>query len=475
MTNDGLTLRSIKSGHPLDATKNFAVEDRALLSVLTDERPSDKMSVEAAYRKVAWFRRCVDIRAEVYAGMPFTIRRKSTGTVLFDSEGFRPPPDNLEWAASLPDLFRLEEICILLYGRAYWRPLTEGGWPTGIQHLYPGSIREVYNEDGTVSGYKRKIVNPKSGAEQEKDIPKEELVAFYNRSPLTEVDGSELMPLAEAARVNADVLFSLDKWLDSHLDRGLLPATIIAVPANTPPDKRAEFQSWWDRLFRGKNNAGRQKVLNADAVEIHKVGEGLNEFGIEDLIKPHRQAIATLLGIPMTELTSDAANRATAFQADESLYTKAIIPRGRRSQLVYNRDIFGPLGLYFRWEFDRIKALQRANLETARSLEKITDLVTTRDESRNFIGLEPLTEEQKREMEEAKPKAPAPNAPTEFEPMDDEAKAELQRWRWKAERKGADVPWEPESIPEYVYKAVRTRLETGDSIEEAFSPPYFGM
>lgn len=453
--------------------KNIAIEDQAIVSILGgDNRPSDKMSVEQAYQKVSWLRRCVDIRAEAFAGIPFTVRRRSTGTVIYDSESFGAPPSRFEWLMAMSDILRLQEMSIVLYGKAYWRPLRDAsGWPTGIQHIYPAFVEERYNDNGEVIGYTRRIKNPKTGQERKVDIPADELVAFYNRSPLSEIDGQGLMPLAEAARVNADVLFSLDTWLDGHLDRGLLPGTILAVPSNTPPEARANLQSWWDKMWRGKKNAGRQKVLNADAVSVHQIGAGIKDFGIETIITPHREAIATLLGIPMSQLLSNAANRATAFQADEDLYTKALLPRAKRAQNDINADFLEEIGLYFRFEFDRIKALQRANLETARSLEKVTDLVTTVNESRNFIGLEPI--EGGDEMRE-KPE-PTPPGAAAFEPMDEEAKKELTNWKWKAERKGATVPFEPKSLPEYVYRAVKTRLETGESIEEAFAPPYFGL
>ena len=169
-----------------------------------DSRPADRLSIEQAYERVAFLRRCVDLRAEAFAGIPFTIRRKTTGVVLYDSEQFKAPNDNLKWCAQIPDLLRLQEIGIVLYGRAYWRPLRRpDGWVNGIQHLYTGSIEEVYGDNGEVVGFKRLITNPKTGVKREVPVPFNEVIAFYNRSPLSEVDGHAPMPVAEAARINS--------------------------------------------------------------------------------------------------------------------------------------------------------------------------------------------------------------------------------------------------------------------------------
>jgi HK97 family phage portal protein len=457
-----------------NGTKSFSAESGNFLPMVGDSRPADRLSIEQAYERVAFLRRCVDLRAEAFAGIPFTIRRKTTGAVLYDSEQFKAPNDNLKWCAQIPDLLRLQEIGIVLYGRAYWRPLRRpDGWVNGIQHLYTGSIEEVYSDNGEVVGFKRLITNPKTGVKREVPVPFNEVIAFYNRSPLSEVDGHAPMPVAEAARINSDVLYSLDKWLDSFMDRGLLPATILSVPANTPPADRANFQTWWDKYFRGKNNAGRQKVLNADAVTVTKIGDGLSDLGNSAVVQEQRENIAAVLAVPMSHVLSGAANRATAFQEDENLYTKGILPRAKRSQNDLNEKLFDEMGLYFRFEFDRIKALQRANLETARSLEKITDLVIVKNEARNFIGLEPV--EGGDEFQELNPQmAPAPAQADEFVPLDEKALGDIQKWRYKVENKGYNVPFESDDIPPYVKRAIRMRLDTGESAEDAFTEPFYG-
>lgn len=457
-----------------NGTKSFANADAAnFLAVEGDSRGGDRLSVEQAYERVAFFRRCVDLRAEAFSGIPFTVRRKTTGKVLYDSEQFNAPEDNMKWCAQIPDLLRLQEIGIVLYGRAYWRPLRRGdGWPIGIQHIYTGSIKECYADNGEVNGYERRVTNPRTGVMTVVNVPLNEIIAFYNRSPLSEIDGHAPMAVAEAARINSDVLYSLDKWLDSFMDRGLLPSTIISVPANTPPEARAQLQVWWEKYFRGKSNAGRQKVLNSDAVTVTKIGDGLKELGSSEIVQEQRENIAAVLAVPMSHVLSGAANRATAFQEDENLYTKGILPRAKRAANDMNERLCDDLGLYFRFEFDRIKALQRANLETARSLEKITDVVIVRNEARNFLGLEPKEggdEFQKPEQ------APMPQQAEEFVPLDEKALADIQKWRFKVDNKGYNVPFESENIPDYVKRAIRMRLDTGEAADEAFTEPFYGF
>jgi len=434
------------------------------------------MPIESAYKHSGWLRRCIDLRADAFAGIPFTIRRASNGKVLYDSTDFNPLPPNLEWLADFQELARLTEIAIVMYGKAYWKPLFESGRPTGFQWINPLMIEEEYSTaDGTIIRYKRKLRNPHTGMMTDTYLGVDEVVAFYQRHPLTEIGPPE-SSIADGVRINADVLYSLDKFLDSYMDRGLLPATILGLPANTPPESRKQFQAWWERLFRGKNNAGRQHVVNADSVTVHTIGNGIKDLSSSAVVQEQREAIAATLGVPMSHLLSSAANRATAFQEDENLYTKGIIPNAKRRVMVYNKQIFAPLGLYFRYEFNRIEALMRADLDSARSLDKIVPNILTPNEGRARLGYERVDGGD--ELQQAVPHVAGAVPPEvddeDVDPMDNKALADIQKWRFKVQNKGASVPFESDTIPPWAQKTIRRRLDAGEG-DEAFDPPYFDL
>lgn len=443
---------------------------------------SDKLSVARAYALNGWFRRCVDLRADALAAIPYTLRNRRTGDVIFDSEAFDPLPDKLDWLGDFEDLLRLREMSLVLTGRAYWRPLWKAGRRTGIQYIDPTTITEEYAADGSIAAYVRQYQKPDGTPVRQRWSP-DSLIAFYQRDPFTEVGPGA--PLGESVRTNADVLHSLHSFLDSFLDKGLLPATIIGLPANTSPEERSRFQEWWDSAFRGKNRAGTQRVVNADAVHVQKIGEGLSDISTPDLVREQRESIAAALGIPMSHLLPSAANRATSFQDDENLYTKALIPQAKRAMSDLNRQLFGAEGMYLRFEFKRIEALQRAMLEKARSTEQITGMpLLTRNEGRYIIG-HPEVEggdvfadevDAARNLELAEAQAEAMLAQQDEEQgqpderMSARAYQEIENWRRKVKKNGSTVEWNREHIPEHVYETIKARLESGST--DPFEPPY---
>jgi len=471
------TFQSVFARDVKPSVKSALSADNVIVSALAGGRVSDYLTVDTAYERVGWYRRCVDARADALSQMPFTIRSKSSGRVLYDSEGFKPLPDALGYVKNFRTLMKMKGISAVLKGRAYWQE-TEGENGIFYQWLAPDNIEEVYSETtGQITGYTRKIYNRKTGSHTEVSIPKESIVAFYEEDPRVEV-GPPINILGESCRVNADVLYSIDRWLDGHMDRALMPSHIISLPSNTPPDERSRFQQIWDQKFRGKDKGGNQMVVNADTVTVQKIGEGIGEFGQSGVLREQREAIAATLGVPLSYLLPNAANRATAFQDDENFYTKQVIPEGKRAQDAINDRIFNPRGLVWRFEFKRIPALQHSELEKSRSLVPLVGKgrqIITVNEGRDFMGIESAGAEFDVLNAPIAPPSVMEPQNEEQQPLDERALIDIRKWKGKVERNGSAVPFESEDIPQWAHKAIRTRLDFGETAEEAFQPPYWNL
>lgn len=453
----------------------------ATLENLLDTRQADRLTAERAYVVSGWFRRCVEIRADALASIPYTIR--SGGRVLYDSAGFAEIPEDLMWLAELDTLLKLTESSLTVMGAAYWMPKIRGGRPVSIDWLAPHLVQPQYDATGNIVAYKRRLYVPDGGmyAPKETTIAARWVVPFFAKDIFTEVGPGNAV--GDAARVNADVLYSLDEFLDSYMDRGLLPATILSVPANTPPEERNRFQQWWDKYYRGKNRAGTQKVLNADSVKVEKIGDGIGQLGASEIVQQQREAIAAIMGVPKSHLLPEAGKQ--SYQDDENLYVKTVIPEAKRIAAVLNQKLFSDYGLYFRFEYKRIEALQRANLETARGVQRLVEKpVLTQNEGRGIIGYEASDEEGADSLipdrstdlsNEASSLAvmEASADPDARRSLSPEMGAEIANWRKKAEKRGLDVSFNCEAIPPMVEGEIRRRIKAGLPLEVVFEEPFY--
>lgn len=436
------------------------------------------MTSEKAYQRSAFFRRCVELRGEALSGIPFTIR-DSTGSVIHDSDAFSDWPEQLLWLSELPELLKLKEESQILRGVAYWRPLMQRGRRTGIQWVDANTLKPLYNARGEVSGYERHYTDP-GGTHKREEWAASTIIPFFQTSPLTEGQRAAEYPLGRVAALNGDVLYSMDSFLERYMQLGLMPTTIVALPPDTPDEERARFSGLWGRFMSGWRNAGRNLVINAEDVKVQKVGDGLSELGNAEITKEQREAIAAVLGVPMSLVLSGHAGRSTAGQEDENFYTKAVIPSAKRAAREINR-YFQREGenLHLRFEYKRIDALQRAQLEEAKALQRVASgPFVTRNEARELIGLPPATDEQMEELRANNNSVEGAGSQEELdaiirpEPLSERAENEIRAWRTKVERKGKAVPFQPASIPPDVFEVICDRLDMGDDVDAAFAPPY---
>jgi len=464
-----------------------------LIDQITDSRTADRLMPEDAYVRSSWLRRCVDVRADALASIPFTIQRD--GDTIYDSAGFDQIPDEIEWLSEIETLLKLTEASLTLAGAAYWVPQVRRGRPRSIDWIAPNLMEPNYSASGEIVSYERTLYVPDGGyfVPKTTTIAADFVTAFFARDPYTEVGPGN--SVAMSVRVNADVLYALDQFLDSYMDRGLLPATIIAVPANTPPEERNRFQQWWDRYYRGKTRGGTQKVLNADSVKVERIGDGIGQLGASDVVKQQREAIASGVGVPMSKLLPGSGDAKAGVKENEQFYTDTVIPSAKRIQIDINRNLLRKHGLYFRFEFKRIEALQRANLETARTVQRLVEKpVLTQNEGRGVIGYRPSEEDGADELasqdtrlaneasslavqESSSDPDERPREPKKAAPhlVDIAILHEVEAWKKKAKNKGRDCEFVCRVIPPLIEAEIRKRLLLPDDqepLEKAFDPPY---
>ncbi|NDC88704.1 MAG: phage portal protein [Bacteroidetes bacterium] len=361
-------------------------------------------------------------------------------------------------------------------GSAYMGKIMDRGKLLGIQWFSPGTVEEIYDRStGQITGFKRKI----GGKYNTYDA--EDVVSIYQTDPLTEIGPGN--PIGTAARINADVLHSLNTYLDNVLDNGLLKATLVGVPFGTPKEERDRVERKWFDWFGGSKNGGKIKVVEADAVSVQTIGDGVESLGNLKLSLEQREMIASVMGIPMSIIMSNAANFATAKQDDVSFYTKTIIPQANRIAMKLNRSIFAQTGYRISFEPQRLETLQRHEVEKATSLSQLTGgaPILTVNEARAMLGFDPIDGSAEQAVigsnlttpEEAQIQDQARTEAQSESPLSAEQEGEIKAWRKKIKNaKDPLVQFNREHLPLKIYLAIRDRLESGLEVSEAFSPPW---
>lgn len=392
--------RALLLGGPNGAAKSLslALDSPELVELLLGAESTKKLSPGMAYRVLGWARRAVQLRANAVASIPWGIYRvgqdPKDADPLLSSDTPNVPPA-LAFLAGLGRLLPLWEASLTLEGCAFGLKLYDRGRPTGVQYWSPKSVRIDYDAAGGELGngigviHHQLMVGPNQ-ARYELPYQPHEVIHIFQPDPYVEAgpgssDGA-------SARTGADVLEGLQTFVDGYLDRGLVKATILSVPANTPPAERTRFEEWWTRFMAGKQNAGQQKVLNADAVTATPIGEGLKDLEAEKLVDAMREEVAAGFGVPYTLLKSQSANFATASVELASLYLHTSVPQAERVIApAINEQMLLPAGLMLVFHPERLEALQAMELERASSVAELTGRpIFTVNEARQRMGLKPL-------------------------------------------------------------------------------------
>lgn len=438
------------------ALKNYGTQDVEtinLANLLSGN--NDKLSVADAYGKQAWIRRCTHVRANALAGVPWQITNGKD--VVWDSEGTEP--EGMEALWPLPFMLFMWEAALALEGQAYSLKLRKNGEFTGLQWWSPLSVDVVYDRQKGVVGFRRG-----TNYTSEKVYKKEDVLHFFSPDPYKEIGpgGAD----AVAARVHGDVLMSLATFADKYLDRNAIRAGLLMVDPATTKDDAKKVESWYNRFFRGgKKGGGRVKVFRQGKIEKLELGDGLSELADVDLTDDQRKSIAAAFGIPYSIVAPDAANFATKQGDQLDFYDHTAWPSCKRMQYALNLQLFGPMGLRFEFQKERVPHYQRLFLDTAKAYAELVNTIYTRDEVRQMLGSDPLGEPAQAAQQEL---------PDEDEETDMIGKAiqDVALWRKKVARKGPGVKFESDAIPDDVQRVIRRRLEIGEGVQDAFSPPY---
>ena len=396
-------------------------------TVLTGEAGSDDR--RQLFGVVSWLYRCVDIRAQAVASMPWEVRR---GDVVVASPDIAAQ-EGLTWLNELPDLLYRTEAALTLTGRAYWFRERNLLRTLAVRWLRPDSVTPDIGRDG-LRGFTRRIGN------DDLRLDVDDVVYFWMPDPFVELGPAENYP-GKAALAAAGVLRSMEQFLTDYFERGMVKATLLKYSTPMGPDESRRVKEWWKRVATGVKNAFATEVVRGD-FEPLVVGEGLTDLQNSALTAEQRESIATALGVPQSKITANAANYATKESDDRMFITDTVAPACRWLETVINRQLLEPMGLTLQFMPEELSVMQEDEASRASSLNLLVSAGMSLEMAVAVLGYDlPDDIELREPVAETPPQLlPFTGQPVAADNDDDDRRmAETRRFvRWARKRKAAD-------------------------------------
>lgn len=421
------------------------------------------------YQSVAWAYRCVQLRANAVAAMPFVVTREGS-----DDEVDSPWP--------LTRLLWNTEAALSVWGAFYWLKRANRVVLKELQWLNPLTMKAEYNENG-IQGFEQKV-----GAVTKRFTP-QQIVYGHSFNPYDDL-GPGVAPLQVALEA-AGIAKNVNQWAAGFFEHGAIPALLLHTDSTLPRGEAERIEGAWNRMVAGVRNAWKAVVLQG-GLKPEVIQPPVNTLALPELQAGVRAQIATAMGIPQTML-EDAANFATAKEHKQSFILDTIAPECEMIQEVANEQLFQLYGLELQFRPQDLDILQEDEEQRAGSLASLVSSGMPLKLALEVLGYD-LTQDQWEMLAEAEaekqraqerdfelqkarfsqPVVTTPGTPRTAEPDSDERderreramRSDLRLWERKVDKRGRVTGFESEHIPAGVKALVTQRMN--EDVDTAF-------
>lgn len=314
-------------------------------------------SADKLFSLVSWFYRCVTVRGNSVAAMPFVIKRGKEEVYEFDGlTAQNEPPKDINWVKDLPSMLGKVEIANCLGGRAYFerRKNVLGTRDLFYDWFLPWSVIPIYNgianrygtetdstrSYGDLLGFWRDFLNL---SHRPIRFEVEDIAYFWLPDYATEIGPAINFP-AKAVLNNANVIGNMDLFLQGYFDRGMIKATLLKYKDRiNDKDEKDRVKEWWKRVFTGIGNAFATEVVRGD-FETMTIGEGIKDLRDNALNADEKKDIAVGIGVPLSKVDSTASTDSNRDADDVQYIEDTIIPEINWIYAVVNEQMLNPLG-----------------------------------------------------------------------------------------------------------------------------------
>jgi HK97 family phage portal protein len=419
---------------------------------------------QTQYGNVAWTFRCVGVRAGAVSRVPYTVL-----------EG----ENEYTWPFDLQNLFGVSESDLLLSGAAYWLKIIKNGNLTGLQRLNPWTMQVLCKPEPD-----KGLTEPKDGVYgfvQQTDKTRyyrpEQVVYFdFYYNPSDDV-GPGISP-AHVSRVPAQLTINMNDWAAKYFENGAIPLVVLETDASVPPNEQDRIRTAWNRMLQGVRRAWRTVVLNK-GLSAKVIGSPVKDLAMPDLDTRVKEQFSAAYSVPMSMLEQGEVNRATAEMHWIQFYTETIVPECTQMQNVVNRDLMNDLGLEFRFDVNKLEALQQQEAQKAGAFQDVMSEinqsfelgVVDRGEARGILNvmLLQLGFPALADMDESQEVIETVEVPQidieDTEPTRNHILSDLHKWRDKSRKRSKLADFNSEYIPSWLDRQVKAAASIIDHVE----------
>ncbi len=460
--------------------------------LISDGQSDGTITHQDAARKVAFVYRCVRLIADAVRSAPWQIVRVGgAGTVVDTSAEYA---NVLGWLPNPKRTLELVTRSLLGPGSAYLFRVMRGRSVEELRYMAASTVKPVIDGRAGLTAFERQVNGQKTV------YPAERFVYFWPADEGVEIGPPKSSPVI-AALMSAGATYYTARFVSDFFARGAIKGTLIAVKGNPIEAERKRLKDWFTRTFgQGARSQFATEVINADALEPVKIGEGLESLNNSALTLQMREDIATALGVPMSKLLSSTiagmGGGGVAESDDINFYSDTVKPLGEFIADTFNTQVFDALGLRWEWLWDTLDVFQQDEKERSVAFKTYVDARMKPEIAAMMLGLEipepsqipahyadAFTEEPEPPQPFGMPGAPQPAA-LDKEQAAEVAKeraettggtraAELERWMRKAVKRFEEghpekaLEFESAAIPDTLKAAICGALEAATTAAEA--------
>ena len=350
--------------------------------------------VSGLYRTIPTLYRGISIIENECQNVPFSVFNKSGEEIDNTNDwqntvGFLPNPRRL---------FGTVSQSLDRHGQAYLlKEQNRAGIVKSLKWMAQSNIEPIFQpETGELVRFDRTV-----GSRTIPLQPKEVLYFWLVDSDVEQAP-PESWPLRAALQA-AGVLHHLDEFMNAYFKSGAIRPMMIMAKGMPATEERERMETWFQKRLMSIKNAFAVKVFNSDTIEAKQIGDGLDQLQNQELTADQRQDVAMALGIPQAILFANSANYATAQSDKKNFYDMTVVPRCELIAEILNDQILTAMG-YTIWPSPESLDIYKED-EQARSssLQQITSAGVPLLMAMDILGYD-LTEEQRKELEEAEAK-----------------------------------------------------------------------
>lgn len=304
---------------------------------------------QSAYTRAPQLYRAVQMRANSLSAVPFAIHDTRGNIAEW------PFPQHLSRL-----LYEMEaSMCISGAGFALkLEPATGGSRVVGLQVLAPDTVRVkmLNNHLSFEQQLRGRIYGPWDSKR----------MLYIREFSFTDEIGHGLAP-ARVALSASNLRISMQEFATGFFASGAQPLTLLTMSGNPPPMEVERTERFFKRKMTGIVNAWRVLALKTD-VTVQPITPHINTMAMPELQETTTREIAAAFGIPLSLLTSDSANYATAQSDTRLYYENTIKPRLTLYEDAINRQLLDDLNLALHFTPEMLPVYQEDEAERSGSL-----------------------------------------------------------------------------------------------------------